>query len=83
MNKIPAFALFSLLIFTLTPSGFTVPQAESAQVETYDQLLRAIRAAHAASQARVDYEKVWLAWETGKLIDGNRKQETGNRNRQK
>jgi endonuclease YncB( thermonuclease family) len=43
------------------------------QVGTYDQLVAAIRKAHAASEARVEQavqqEKVREAWEIGKLID--------------
>ena len=46
--------------------------ATPANVETYDQLVSAIRAARAASRERieqaVDREKIREAWETGKLI---------------
>jgi endonuclease YncB( thermonuclease family) len=45
----------------------------ATQVGTYDQLVAAIRQAHAASEARVEQaaqqEKVREAWEIGKLID--------------
>ena len=47
--------------------------ASATQVGTYDQLVAAIRQAHAASEARVEQdvrqEKVREAWEIGKLID--------------
>ncbi|MFH1799844.1 MAG: DUF1016 N-terminal domain-containing protein [Candidatus Omnitrophota bacterium] len=49
-----------------------LPQV-TAQVQTYDQLVAAIRQARAASQARVEQaaqqEKVRECWEIGKLID--------------
>ena len=63
---------FSFLIFALAPQGFArTPAAVTAtqEVATYDQLVHAIRQAWAASQERVEQEKVRLAWETGKLID--------------
>ncbi|MDD5226313.1 MAG: DUF1016 N-terminal domain-containing protein [Candidatus Omnitrophica bacterium] len=39
------------------------------QVQTYDELLVAIRQARQAGQVRVEQSKVREAWETGKLID--------------
>ena len=76
MNRIPAPALFSLLIFILVPQGSAAPPAAVAlpqEVATYGQLVHAIRQARAASQTRVEaaveQEKVREAWEIGKLID--------------
>lgn len=47
--------------------------AAAPQVQTYNQLVHAIREARAASQQRIEtavqQEKVREAWETGKLID--------------
>ncbi len=44
-------------------------EAKASNVETYDQLIKAIRQAQAASGQRMQQEKVRLAWETGKLIN--------------
>jgi endonuclease YncB( thermonuclease family) len=56
-----------------TPSAN--PSQVTPQVQTYDQLVAAIRQARAASEARVEeavqQEKVREAWETGKLIDAH------------
>jgi len=41
----------------------------AAQVQTYDELVKAIRAARQESQQRIEQSKVREAWETGKLID--------------
>ncbi len=61
-------------VFTLILSIFLSTQAfaevaATPEVETYDQLVKAIRQAQAVSAQRVKQEKVRLAWETGKLID--------------
>lgn len=63
--------LAALLIF-YSHAALTAPQTLS-QVQTYDQLLGAIRQTRAASAERVrvaiEREKVREAWEIGKLID--------------
>lgn len=66
--------IFCLLIFFASNHIFASPETvASPKVETYDELVHAIREARAASQKRVDQaidqEKVRAAWETGKLID--------------
>ncbi|MFH1208489.1 MAG: DUF1016 N-terminal domain-containing protein [Candidatus Omnitrophota bacterium] len=68
-----------LTLFLISPSvswseaPSANPPAPTPQVQTYDQLVAAIRKAHAASEARVEQavrqEKVREAWEIGKLID--------------
>ena len=62
-----------LLFFTVSLQAFALQEAPPPKVQTYDELLHAIRATRAASQARietaVEQEKVREAWETGKLID--------------
>ncbi len=50
-------------------SSRAVFEAKASNVETYDQLVQAIRQVQAASAQRVKQEKVRLAWETGKLIN--------------
>lgn len=72
MKKMSAFSI--VLVLVLAVSGvLQVQAAVPAKVETYDQLVAAIRQARAASQSRVEQavqqEKVREAWETGKLID--------------
>lgn len=65
------------LVFFLLAFAFFVPafpvQSGLPEVQTYDQLVHAIRETRTASQARitvaVEQEKVREAWETGKLID--------------
>ncbi len=59
---------FLLLAFACSPPAFPAPAAQPV-VQTYDQLIHAIREARAASEQRFEQEKVRLAWETGKLID--------------
>ena len=63
---------FFLLAFTFSIPAFPVPPALS-DVQTYDQLVHAIREARAASEKRIEQaveeEKVREAWEIGKLID--------------
>src|SRR3989338_10962554 len=60
----------SFLLILQFSSPFFSAQAE---VQTYDELVRAIREVRTASQKRIDQainqEKVREAWETGKLID--------------
>lgn len=63
-----------LLVLTFSTPAFSRPApAPLAEVQTYDDLLRAIRQVQTASQKRIDQainqEKVRAAWETGKLID--------------
>jgi len=64
-----------VLFFQCVSSGFAAPSTGSgqAQVQTYDELVKAIREARAASQTRVEQaveqERVREAWEIGKLID--------------
>lgn len=69
MRHAPA---FFLLVFAFSAPAFTAP-ASPVDVQTYDQLVHAIREARAASAQRieqaVEQEKVREAWETGKLID--------------
>ena len=64
-------ALF-LFIFSFSRPAFPAP-AVFSEVQTYDELLHAIREVRTASQKRIDQainqEKVREAWETGKLID--------------
>ena len=66
-----AFAFF-FLILVFPASAFSGPPA-FPEVQTYNELLRAIRETKAGSRARieaaVEKEKVREAWETGKLID--------------
>lgn len=65
-TRFPIFFLFSIFLNAL-------PVFAAPQVQTYDQLIHAIREARAASQQRIEtavrQEKVREAWETGKLID--------------
>ena len=88
MKKMISRAIFFAMLFTI-PSLQAAPvpdeqvrrsddlgqpsTATAPQVETYDELLVAIRGVRSESQARVekavDQEKVREAWETGKLID--------------
>lgn len=63
------FILISLLSIFLSNQTFAANGAALPKVETYDQLVQAIRQARSASEQRVSQEKVRLAWETGKLID--------------
>jgi len=67
----PALA-FLFLAFAVSPSAFPAPAAQPV-VQTYDELLHAIREVRSSSQVRieaaVEAEKVREAWETGKLID--------------
>ncbi|MBI4394755.1 MAG: hypothetical protein HY583_01015, partial [Candidatus Omnitrophica bacterium] len=63
-----------LLIFFIFNRVFAAPETISLpKVETYDELVHAIREARAASRTRIEQaverEKVREAWETGKLID--------------
>jgi endonuclease YncB( thermonuclease family) len=72
MKKIKIFSIF--LILVLISSGALQAQtAALSKVETYDQLVAAIREVRTESQKRVAQavaqEKVREAWETGKLID--------------
>lgn len=67
--------LAALFFFTLVFSNllFAVPQEQDfPEVQTYKQLVHAIRGVQSASQKRieqsVDREKVREAWETGRLI---------------
>lgn len=69
----------SLLIISfllLFAPKFTFAVQSLPEVQTYEQLLHAIRGVRAASQQRieqtVDQEKVREAWETGKLVDSHR-----------
>ena len=70
MSTVTAFAFF-LLTFAVSSPAFPAPEKIS-NVQTYDQLVHAIREARAASEKRVeqavDQEKVREAWEIGKLI---------------
>ena len=68
MNKsshTSSFIISFLFVFLISNQVF----AAAPKVETYDELIHAIRQARAASELRVKQEKVRLAWETGKLID--------------
>jgi endonuclease YncB( thermonuclease family) len=62
-------AFLSLFLF----SNLVFAQSPAVSVQTYDQLLQAIRQTRTASQQRIEAavraEKVREAWETGKLID--------------
>ena len=62
-------AISAILFFQFSALVFAAP----AKVETYDELVSAIREVRAASQQRIEQavsqEKVREAWETGKLID--------------
>lgn len=67
------FLCFSLLLAALSLSAYAEPQGTALpDLQTYQQLLTAIRETRIASQKRaeqaVDREKVREAWETGKLI---------------
>ena len=68
---------FSFLTVLILASVLAVPVsfAKPPDVQTYDELLHAIRGVQAASQKRVEQaveqEKVREAWEIGKLIDGH------------
>ncbi len=70
MIKKTALVSFLLLISSY---GFAAPETSLPQVQTYEQLVSAIREARTASRARIEQaaaiEKVREAWETGKLID--------------
>ena len=75
MKKLLFLGILSALFFS-SPFMLHAEELKSpalSQVQTYDQLVSAIRQARAASQARVEQavqrEKVREAWETGKLID--------------
>ncbi|MDD5217693.1 MAG: DUF1016 N-terminal domain-containing protein [Candidatus Omnitrophica bacterium] len=63
-------AFFFLIYFPIPTRSVC---AGTVPVETYDQLLSAIRQTRADSQSRIEsaaeQEKVREAWETGKLID--------------
>ncbi|MBI2167387.1 MAG: thermonuclease family protein [Candidatus Omnitrophica bacterium] len=63
---------FFLLAFSVSTPAFPAPTTVS-EIQTYDELLHAIREVRTASQKRIDQainqEKVREAWETGKLID--------------
>jgi len=61
-----SFILISFLSIFLSSQVFV---AKASNVETYNQLVKAIRQARTVSGQRVKQEKVRLAWETGKLID--------------
>jgi len=72
MKELRPFSFLIVLILALflaPPVSF----AKSPDVQTYDQLVQAIREVRSASQKRieqaVEQEKVREAWETGKLID--------------
>lgn len=62
------FILISFLSIFLSNQMFA-EVAALPKVETYGQLVQAIRQARSVSAQRVKQEKVRLAWETGKLID--------------
>ncbi len=79
-------AVVSFLIFSQYVSqGFSAPsagslqtaggQAGQAKVQTYDELVKAIRGARAESRTRVEkaveQERVREAWEIGRLIDAH------------
>jgi endonuclease YncB( thermonuclease family) len=75
MKKILFLGILSTIFF-ISPSMLQAEELKSSalpQVQTYGQLVSAIRQARAASQSRVvqavQQEKVREAWETGKLID--------------
>ena len=59
---IAAFLIFFSQVALAAPQ--TLPR-----LQTYDQLVHAIREARSASAQRMSQEKVRLAWETGKLIN--------------
>lgn len=64
------FLISFLLVFQFSSTVFAAePAGISHEVQTYDQLVHAIRKARATSVKRVHQERVRLAWETGKLID--------------
>ncbi len=70
-NRRPWTAVFSgvtniILIFAMISSAIA---ATVSNVQTYDQLVKAIRDVQAASQKVMDQEKVRVAWQTGQLID--------------
>lgn len=65
---------FFILFSVFSNYAFAAPQTQVLpNVQTYDELVHAIRGIQAASQKRIDQainqEKVREAWETGKLID--------------
>ncbi|MFA7255386.1 MAG: DUF1016 N-terminal domain-containing protein [Candidatus Omnitrophota bacterium] len=70
-----------VLFFQLVSSSFAVPSTgstsspQATSVQSYDELVKAIRGAKAESQARVEkiveQERVREAWEIGKLIDAH------------
>ncbi len=55
-----------LLFFQCVPSSFA-----ATEVQSYDQLVKAIRQTRQANQMRVQQSKVREAWETGRLIDAH------------
>ncbi len=70
----PSFLTALLLsVFLFSHQAAAGQETLLPKVETYDELVHAIRETRAASQARieaaVEQEKVREAWETGKLID--------------
>lgn len=67
-------SLLSLLLFFLVSEAISIePASPLPNVQTYDQLLSAIRQVKAESRTRLEQfaeqERVREAWETGKLID--------------
>ena len=66
-------AIIAAFLLAHANAAFAAPQALASNVQTYDDLLHAIRKARAASGQRIvvaiEEEKVREAWETGKLID--------------
>jgi endonuclease YncB( thermonuclease family) len=75
MKKPMIISVFLVLILTAPAILLAEATQVLPQVQTYDQLLAAIRAARNASRARIEAmagrEKVREAWETGRLIDGH------------
>ena len=68
------FLFTSLTLVSLLPAALVLSEVEGpAQVQSYDQLLSAIRGVRSQTQQRIEQavsqEKVREAWETGKLID--------------
>ncbi len=66
-RTLPFVLILFLSIFISTQTFAKVTAVP--KVETYDQLVSAIRQARQASAQKMSQEKVRLAWETGKLID--------------
>lgn len=73
MTKTKILSVLLLMIFVgsgmLWAQDVTAKPESLSKVETYDQLLAAIREARTASRVRVQQAKVRETWETGKLID--------------